>query len=803
MISKKKQKKSVFFVIEDIHLDGRRLWVLLTSVLLLSFSLLAFEISLTRILSVVLSYHYVFVIVSLALLGLGLGGIFVYFKPPRPDRHGRFSSLDLFPGLFSLSISLSIILIALTAYLGNRQANILLYGFLFFIPFFLVGVFLAQIFRTFPALSSRIYGMDLIGAAAGSFGVVLILNSFGGINSSFLLALVAAIAALLITTMMPGKTLRVTNLSIISFAVAFILLVTNLLGSYLPGIPIERNPNKEIYGPLHSSTFQGEIIETRWSAFGRTDLVAFNNEPTWMAFFIDGTSGAPMYQFNGDLDNPGTKIESLKTEFPGYFPFLFLQEEERDNALVIGPGGGRDILLALMGGIDEITAVEVNRDLVDMVGEYAWYNGGIYTDLDNVTVIVDEGRNFLKRQKEKYDIIMLSLPVTRTSRSLEGFALTENFIFTRESIDDYLEHMTDEGSLIFVGHTPLEVARLLSLSLTGLQERGITEAEAMKHIYFVGWQRNSAMVMRKTPFEPARLESIHEALRASEFDSPESRALNEGVVTYSEMERAFQKSGVDISPVTDNSPFFYKFETGIPEPVWKYFLWPSIVILGLVIAVPFIFRRKRSSSRRVRSLDRTGFDKNTLRFVVLFFMLGLGFMLVEIPLIQRLILFLGQPILSLAVLLFSLLVGVGMGSMYSGRLATERLGKRMAIVCLSIVAMLLIYTFALPLIFNQLLGLELAIRLLVTVVLLVPLGFLMGFPFPSGLRLLKEIKMENHIPWMWGINGVSSVLGSAMAMVIAMSLGLTQVLLVATGCYLIVFWIFQTTQYKRTQPEKR
>lgn len=185
-----------------------------------------------------------------------------------------------------------------------------------------------------------------------------------------------------------------------------------------------------------------------------------------------------------------------------------------------------------------------------------------------------------------------------------------------------------------------------------------------------------------------------------------------------------------------------------------------------------------------------------LKFVVLFSMLGMGFMLVEISTIQRFILFLGQPVLSLAVLLFSLLVGAGMGSMYSGRFAPEKIAGVIATVSIAIVAILTIYAFSLSFILEQLLGLGLIIRVLATVVLLTPLGFIMGFLFPSGLRLLKEMDMENYIPWMWGINGVGSVLGSALTIVIAISFGFTEAMLLGAACYFIVFLAFQRAQRK-------
>lgn len=179
-----------------------------------------------------------------------------------------------------------------------------------------------------------------------------------------------------------------------------------------------------------------------------------------------------------------------------------------------------------------------------------------------------------------------------------------------------------------------------------------------------------------------------------------------------------------------------------------------------------------------------------LKSMVLFSMLGMGFMLVEISFIQRFGLFLGQPVLSLTILLLSLLGWAGIGSLWSDRFDSDKINKGISIISLSIVIIILSYTFLLPLIFDYLLGISLSLRLLVNILILSPLGILMGFPFPLGMRLLKELKMENHIPWMWGINGASSVLGSVMTIVIAISFGFNEVLFVSAGCYFIIFLIF-------------
>jgi hypothetical protein len=804
---------------EANYISRRTLWVLLIGVFLISFSLLTLEISLTRILSVMLYYHYVFIVISLALLGLGTGGIYVYlFRRRVQHGHRRFSSLALFASLFALSIPLSTVAMTLI-----ETGNIIFFGFFLFIPFFFAGVFLTEVFRTFPTLSPRIYGVDLLGAATGSLGVLLILNNLGDINTVLALGLIASIAALLYAISIARFSVRVMVLPVISFLLVSSLLGTNLVGTRLVDIPIGTAQYKDIHRAMNKPDNQGQIIDTRWSAFGRTDLVAFDSTPGVMGIYIDGTAGSSMYRFSGDINNLNPGVDSL-SRFPGYLPLSLLEEEERNNALFIGPGGGRDILLALLAGVGEITAVEVNRELVDIVREYAWYNGGIYTDLENVSVYVDEGRNFLKRQKEKYDIIMLSLPVTNTSQNLQGYALTEDFLFTTDSIDDYLQHLTDDGRLIVVTHSQMEVVRLLSISLASLKQTGVSNETAMQQIYILGSHHNPVFVLKKTPFEPREMVSLHESIHQFGYDPtmsyvptirqgsctvhmeenlfdecamlfPPVMAISTGAVGLTDLENVLQEQDLDVSPVTDDSPFFFKFEEGIPQSVSQV-LWASIIMLLLVILVPFMYLKHRTTERRANPKNRRILNKRLLRFVVLFSMLGIGFMLVEISAIQRFILFLGQPVLSLAILLFSLLVGAGLGSLYSGRFAPENISRVITVVSVIIVVVLLINSFSLSFILKQFMGLDLTIRLLITVTMLTPVGFVMGFLFPLGLRLLKEIGMTDYIPWMWGINGIGSVLGSALTIVVAINFGFTEALLLGAGCYFIVFLAFQGMRRK-------
>ena len=718
----------------------------------------------------------------------------------------RFLVLTFVSSLFSLTIPLSVIIIIQVENIDDLQMTMLFFGFLLIVPFFLAGVLLAEVYRMFPALSARIYSADLIGAAAGSLIAIPYLNIFGGISTNLVLGGMASLAALLFAMGGEIKSNKGLIISAVSLSILSVLFALNMVGVLRLDIPIGANPAKEIYDAL--SSFKGKVIETKWSPFGRTDLVAFSDYPDHMDIYIDGTAGSPMYRFNGNVNDPGTAINNLKTSFPGYFPFFHLQEEERNNALIIGPGGGRDILLVLMGGVEKVTAVEINRDIVDMVRSYSYFNGGIYTDLDNVTIAVDEGRSFLRRQNEKYDIIMLSLPVTNTSRSLEGYALTENFIFTTESINDYLNHLTDEGRLVVVGHNDAEILRLLSLSLDALHKKGIGTESGMNQIYIVGSDDYLVFVLKKNPFDPLRVIPMYQTLHRLQLESslsyfpyvgkmgainPALMALAGGMIAFEDFANMVKERGYDISPVTDNNPFFYKFDVGMPKTVSLVF-WSSTILLLIIMFIPALYRRRNATQKEAIFKNTPFLDKGLFRSAALFSMMGVGFMLIEISLIQRFVLFLGYPVLSLAVLLCSLLGGAGMGGLWSGRFAPDKIYLGIAMSSISIVVIVLFYTFLLPIIFNHLLGLDLVNRVFVSIFLLIPIGFLLGIPFPLGIRWLKTHSLENHIPWMWGINGISSVLGSSMTIVVAISLGFTEALLVSTGCYLIIFLMFIKTE---------
>ncbi|MDP2920159.1 MAG: hypothetical protein Q8O43_08085 [Dehalococcoidia bacterium] len=792
---------------------NRRL--LLAGVFLISLSLLALEITFTRLLSVLLYYHYVFIVVSLALLGLGGGAILMHFIGLR--KVASSSRYTLFATLYTISIPVSLILmLQVPNFTGG--ANVFPYLALLFIPFFLAGAFFAGVFTAIPSVSSRLYAADLAGAALGSLLVIFLLGNLGGVSSALLLAVVASIASITVTIAVNGRNFKHLLAPATSCIIAVTLFASSAGGFFLTEIPTRWSEDKEMSKLVTDSSAGAKIVETRWSAFGRTDLVSIASTPETMNLYVDGTAGTSMYRFNGDADNPDPAIAELKTTFPGYLPFSTLRENERDNALLIGPGGGRDVLLALLGNVRNITAVEINRDLVDIVKGYDEYNGGIYSGRDDVSIVVADGRNFLKRHEGKYDIIFFSIPVTKTSRSLEGYLLTESFLFTTEAISDYLEHLTDEGRLIIVAHTPGEIFRLISLSIAAMEQQGLDDTAATSRIYTIGAHIFPTLVVKKSPVQKAESEAIHKSLHELGYELASSFlpvlkvescpphevtpprfdecnmlngplvAVSKGLVTFEQLEDALAQQRVDISPVTDDSPFFYNFARGLPGPVTNVF-WPSVLVLSAVIAGPMVIKRRLKAN----GSGRTSVSRPDLfSFAAFFTAIGAGFMLVEISTIQKFTLFLGQPVLSLSLVLFSLLLGAGTGSMFSGRFNTSKSIALLAVVSISVVGLLVVYALFLSPLLEQLLGLSLTLRVITTLVLVVPPGFAMGFFFPAGIRLLKERGLERYIPWMWGINGIASVAGSALTMIAAVSTGFTLALLLGAGFYGIVFVIIGT-----------
>lgn len=741
---------------------------------------ISLQISLVRILSVLLSYHFVFSIVSLSMLGLGLGGVIVQKLSLVQD---PIKSLSNFLFLSFISIVFSLLAIIWMAQNSLFFDYYYAYFLVLLLPFVFGGSFFSQLYQSYSTYSSQLYAADLFGAALGCLLGVMLLNWLGALNSVLILAVV--IAAVL-WHMNRGKAAKTV------FLVSVLLLCIGLWSAQNVSVMLgaERNPIKEISDAL-KGPLEGTVTRSIWSAFGLTEQVEYQGTDEHRDIYIDGTAGTPMYAFSGDFDAPGKAVQNLFEFFPGALPFKVIPSKQEKRALIIGPGGGRDVLLAAGSGFKEVVGVEVNPDLLSLVKEQSDYNGGLYTDFEHIKIFQAEGRHFVKQDESRYDLIMLSLPVTNTSRSPEGFALTENFLLTVEAIEDYLEHLTNDGLLMIIAHDELAVLRLIMLAIEAYERIGLDIQQVFRRLYVQGSFPYPIVLFSKSPIDlDVSQQLLQESWRrnysmnASFFPgiispglgNPMLQALAVNQLTTEKVYEYVAGMGFNISSVSDDRPFFYHFELKPPKNLMVLFYMALATVLASWIWSGLIGFRCSKHSKRVR----------LPAFSLAFLSLGVGFMLIEIVFIQKLTFYLGNPIVALALLLSILLCSMAIGSRLSARFNNLNYKRSVLLAALLVCVVGCAYQVWLPLALNETLSWSLLMRLLLGSALLFPLGVLLGLCFPLLLRMLQAHGYQQYIAWMWAINGFSSVVGASAAVLGGIYMGFQAVFWLGLGCYTVV-----------------
>jgi predicted membrane-bound spermidine synthase len=745
---------------------------------LISAAGLAFEIALTRIFSLLFQYHYAFLALSVAVLGLGLGALAARFLVPQ--RSGAPAARALRAAVVGLSLAFPLAAVAL-AWLPS-VTSVIPHTLVALIPFVLIGLVSALIFAQHHAESGLLYGADLVGAAVGVTAVLGLLAVWGAFNVAIFLSLPAGAAGLLLTIANrgPGAASRSRQPRQVLGLAAGLLLGGGLLAYNLAANTIDFKPaqltsaprDKTMMAVLLDPNASAKLVATAWDPFARVDVVE-TGDPTSKYVFTDGGAGSFMMQFDGNLDRVAGLRHSLE-----YLPFTV---GSSGSTLILGAGAGKDVLLALLAGSEHITAIEVNPAMVAVARQFAEYNGGIL-DRPEVNLVVGDARTATERSSDTFDLIYLNLVYSQASEP-GSQALVENYLYTREAFRTYLDHLAPTGHLAVISHNALEGSRAALTVLQAMADAGTPIPQALDHlaVYMAAsedpTQRTTLMLFGKQPLTKEELDVLTwnvgqldlQALFAPQGFELLFAPLRKGtdMQAFLSVDKTY-----DLSPTDDNRPFFFKLDPGLPAPVVQSLVFAGLLAAGLVFYGVVAAGPGRAGRRWITLMLYAS-------------LVGVGFMLIEVPLIQRFQLLLGYPVLSLVTVLGTLLLSAGLGSLASRRWPAMLALGRVTTAAVWIGLIAVIYWVALPALTHGLLAAPLALRLLATVALTAVLGFAMGIPFPSALRLAGD-RDERDVPLLWAINGSFSVLGSALAIVLAMSYGFSVTMLAGAVIYLLV-----------------
>src|SRR5256712_92486 len=631
----------------------------------------------------------------------------------------------------------------------------------------------------FPLHTGALYAADLAGSAAGCVLTIPVLNHIHAPTAVILNAGIAALAAAAFAWSLRGKARW------IAVVCCVLLLSAAAVNQSVRVIDIQwlkggRNSHDGLY--------------EKWNAFSRIHVREMGSEPFGWGLspryharreigqlYLDIDSGAAkvITKFDGNLN----AVEHLKYDVTALAHYL----RNPTSVLVIGIGGGRDILTSLAFGQRHVTGVEINPDILRLLTRrFGQYSGSLQNNPD-VTLVHDEARSYVARSLESYGIIQASLIDTWAATSAGAYVLTENGLYTKEAWLTFLTHLTPDGILTmsrwYYEAQPAEILRLAALATASLMDIGV--ADPRQHVIIVRNQDVATIMVAKRPFSAADIDVVTKISKAMEFQpvlTPRfaERPEFEAISTPGQYEHLIRTYPLNIEAPTDDSPFFFhmlragdllKRSTfqGMNQLNLRAVnvLGRSLAIVSglsaIAIIAPLVFRRKVREAR-------------SIRLMIYFAAIGLAFMMVEIGQLERLIVFLGHPIYGLTVVLFVLLLASSCGSFYSSRMRPW-----MWLLPVALAA----FIFASPSVTYPLTAASTPVRIAVSALLLFPSGFFMGMAFPLGISKAVSVNEGAPTAWYWGVNGAFSVISSVLAVAVAVFWGVTVTLLVGLGAYIL------------------
>jgi predicted membrane-bound spermidine synthase len=775
-------------------------------IFLVAGSTLLLEITLTKVFSVIHYHYFAFLIVSTALFGYGFSGVSLSIFD-RLKRIGREKMLFGSSLLFALTVLLSFrLILAVPLSFTNVFSENVQYVYLaavyllLALPFFFSGLVIGVLLSSYPDNINRLYFADLTGAGLGCFAIVFLIPVLGGSGTVLAAAILAGLSALFFARRWAPRAL----------ALALVACMGWLVPHSERVFPISQKSEKRYF---QESLQKGKLLFTGWSPASRIDVVRMGRDLS--VIWIDGgTNQSFMRRLDPKTEfrDPPPKMVRRTVEMPYAFT-------KHPRVLIIGPGGGVEIPSALEFHPVMVRAVELDPLIVKVVlGQFADYNGHIFTR-PNVTLINEEGRSYIRRSSEKFDIIQQknsSHPMAVASGALN---LTETYLLTKEAFHEYLDHLNPNGFITIQRHGGI---RLLNLAVEVLQERGVQEP--WKRIVVIGQSPlNQVFLMKNGDFTDSEIDYIENYCRAVKdrtLYTPRMRQEGDGNIFARLMageesrRRIIREAPFHLQAPTDDKPFMEHFfrlaslfspamQRKQEDPFWRaaalreftsgqaiysdlslYVILLEAILLSTVFIIYPLIRMKRSGIAM----------KGAWRLLAYFSCLGIGFIFIEIAFIQKYILFIGYPVYAVAAIIFALLIAAGAGSFYSSRFVATPF-RMLRVVVPAIVVLTLLQVLLVPFLFRAFLSVSFASRMALSILFILPIGFVMGMPFPLGLSWTSK----NHpafVPWAWGINGYATVIGSVLSVVLALNFGFHAVLLIAAAIYIVAYFAL-----RRASPE--
>lgn len=780
---------------------------------------LMYEILLTRVFSVTMGYHFAFMAVSIAMFGMTIGALIVFLFPQYFPPEKLKYRLTLSSFFFSITIILSFLFHLYIPFIHNVSligiTVIAVTYSVISIPFIFSGICICLILFYYAENAGRLYAADLTGASIGCILLIFALNTAGGPASVFIASLLASLGTLSFALDDLKKRWLKFSIVYFSFLAVFSLLQIYLVNNQSPIFKLiwvrgdyEENSLFEKWNTFSRVNITGDTSElVKPFGWGLSDTFDKNKKIRQLLLNVDAHSTTYLTGFSGDLND----IQHLKFDIANAVHYL----RSPADVLVIGTGGGRDILSSILFKQSSVLGIEINQDMIKAVNNHFGDFTGHLDKYPNVKFIADEARSYITRQDEKFDIIQLSVIDNWSATSSGAFVLTENALYTLESWKIFLEHLKPDGILTvtrFYRVKPSEMYRLASLSSITLSGMGVSEPGkniiVLKNTPAVSDSEHhgtGTILVSRNPFSKTDLDTIRNLCGRMKFEiiySPESSkdSVFSVICSGKNLDSYFRNFPVDVSPPTDDNPFFFhllRFRDVLNKKLWTewdmgfnikaIFILFSVLTVVLVLSLLCIIIPLKMAHRRRRVLDKSSFW-NVSKYLLLYFaFIGLGFMLIEISQIQRLNIFLGHPTYSLSVSLFALLLSTGIGSYLTGKfLQNKSAAVRREYVFLILLIILIIFGALTPHLIDTFRASDTLIRILVAACLLFPIGLFMGTAFPMGINLAYAVPSgKSLIPWLWGINGAASVVASVLAVLIAMAFGIKAAFWSGFGCYVL------------------